>query len=173
MVPSKRRKDKYTEAYIAYYPLIYSVIYTKTGDRDETKDLCQEIFLIFFEKFNEIKNIRQWLLGTMRIVVLRHFQKKSKRSISIEDVFDDVKLTYVNGFRDTRIMLSDALNNIVCSEQERIILDLIATHNFTYRHVAELLGLTLRQVDYKYNQIVKKVSEYLSHKGIKDIEELL
>jgi RNA polymerase sigma factor (sigma-70 family) len=165
--------DKYTEAYAAYYPLVYSVVYTKTGDRDETRDICQEIFLILFEKFSTIENIRQWLLGTMRLVVLRHFQKKKNRNISIDDVFDDVKLTYTNGFRDTRIILTEAMENIACDEQERIILDLIATHNFTYKHVAELLGLTFRQVNYKYNQMVKKINDYLSEKGVKDIEELL
>ena len=91
----------------------------------------------------------------------------------MDEVFDDVKLTYANGFRDTRIILSEAMENIACDEQERIILDLIATHNFTYKHVSELLGLTFRQVNYKYSQMVKKINEYLAGKGIRDIEELL
>ncbi len=173
MSKTKRNIDEYTESYVTFYPLIFSAVYTKIGNRDETKDLCQEIFLIYFQKFDEVENARKWLLGTMRNVVLQYYQRKGKNNVNIDDVFEDISLTYVNGFRDTRIILSEALENIECDEKDRMVLDLIATHNFTYGKVAELLGLTHRQVEYKYSQLVKKVSDYLNNKGIKDIQELL
>ncbi|HQL81206.1 MAG TPA: SANT/Myb-like DNA-binding domain-containing protein, partial [Spirochaetota bacterium] len=62
---------------------------------------------------------------------------------------------------------------IECSEEDRILLDMVATYNFTYSHVAEVLGRTRRQVEYRYGTLVKRIQDYLEHKGIKDIAELL
>ncbi len=173
MVKDKKNINEYTEAYINYYPLVFSVVYSKIGNKDDANDICQDIFIIFYEKYDEVENVRKWLLGTMRNIVLKFFQNKKQGTVSIDDIFEDISLAYVNGFRDTRIMLNEAFENIESSENEKIMLDLIATHNFTYNNVAKLLGMTKRQVDYQYNVLVKRVIDYLKKKGIMDIGELL
>lgn len=170
---AKSEKDKFSELYSNFYPLVFSAVYTKIGDTDETKDICQEIFIVFYNKMDEIENPRKWLYGTIRNFVLQYYQKKNPEKEDLEGFVEDIGMTFVNGFRDTRIIIKQSIEEIKCDETERMILDLIASHNFTYQNVAAITNLTRRQVEYKYGQIVKRIQESLKEKGIKNIEDLL
>lgn len=171
----KRQKgnvDEFTRAYMEYYPLILSATLTKVSNSDDARDICQEVFAIFYDKFDTIENKRAWLYGALKNVVYRYYNKKDT-SVDIDEVFDDIGLSFTNGFRDTRILIREAMDNNDVTEEERVILDLIATRSFSYENVARILGLTRRQVEYKYSQVVKGILDYLKKKGIKDIAELL
>jgi RNA polymerase sigma factor (sigma-70 family) len=169
---SKRILNQYTEAYMRYYPQIFSTILTKVNNLEDASDLCQEVFIILYEKFDTIHNIRAWLYGTLKNVVYKYYAAKNQ-DVDIDKLFDSINLSYTNGFRDTRILINEAIEQIECSQEERIMLDLIAKHNFSYVNVAKILGLTRRQVEYKYGQVVKRIMDNLKKKGITDIEELL
>jgi len=168
-----KKRDEFTDAYMDYYPLVFGAIYSKVGNKEEAEDICQEVFIIFFDKYDEIENKRRWLYGTLKNVVLRYYQRKKDDHLDIDDIFNDVSLTFVNGFRDSRLIIEEAIEKIDCTEEDRLVLDMIAYNNFTYGHVAETLGVTRRQIEYRYGKIVKKITDYLKEKGIKDMEELL
>ena len=170
---AKSKREDYTEIYSQYYPYVFNTVFSKIGNEHDANDICQEIFIIFFEKYEQVDNPRKWLFGVMRNVLFRYYEKKSKVDVDIDTVFDDVSLTYVNGFRDTRIIIEEAIENIDLSEQERLILEYIAFNNYSYTNVGKIMGLSKRQVGYKYLGIVTKVTDYLKKKGITDIEELL
>ncbi len=169
------RKKDYPEVYADYYPLVFSAVYSKVGNREETLDICQEIFLRLYVKFEEATDYRRWLFSAMRYVVLEHFKKKRGREVNIDDVFNDISLTFVNGFRDARIIIADALENTANygEEKDRVIFDLIAVNNFTYAEAAAHLGMTRRQAEYRYNLIVARILKYLKDRGIENIEDLL
>jgi len=169
-----RKRDKFTEDHKLYYPLIFSTIYTKVGNVDDAKDICQEIFFRFFEGYDKIKNSRKWLYGALKLVVFEFYRKK-KGDVNIDEVFNDVGLTFVNGLKDTRIIISDAIEDMdnFGNDEDKTLFDLIAVHNYSYSKAGEQLGLTKRQVDYKYNRIVDRIMDYLNKKGIRAIEDLL
>lgn len=167
-----QKAEQFSSAYMELYPLIFSSVLVRIGNRDDADDICQEIFMIFYDKFESIENRRTWLFGTMRNVLLNHYRKKN-RTVNFDDDFDAIGHTFTNGFRDTRILLSQAMESIECTEEDRIILNMVATFNFSYGHVAEMLGRTRRQIEYRYGTLVKRIQDYLEHKGIKDIAELL
>jgi RNA polymerase sigma factor (sigma-70 family) len=169
---SKRELNRFTEAYMLYYPQILSSILLKVGSVEDARDICQEVFIILYEKFDTVNNVRAWLYGTLKNVVYKYYSSK-KQDVDIDKLFDSIKLSYSNGFRDARIIINQVMDEVQCSQAERIILDLIAVHNFSYVNVATILGLTKRQVEYKYGQLVKCITDNLKKKGIKDIEELL
>lgn len=169
MARAQRQNDAYTEAYLDYYPLVFNSIYTRVSNPEDTKDICQEIFTIFLEKFDTIENKRLWLLGTLKNVVMQYYQKKR---IKIEDI-DDIELAFVNGMRDIRMIIKDAIENAECDEIERLMLDMIAINNMSYNDVAVTLGLTRRQVEYKYGLVVDRILRYLKTRGIEDIKALL
>ncbi len=166
-------KDRFTEAYLDYYLLIYSVVLTKTGNADDAEDITQEVFLILYDRIGEVENTRKWLYGTMKNLILQYYQKKSNTKIDINEIFEDVSLAYVNGFRDTRIIINEAMENIDKDDMDDLLLNMISIHDFSYSEVAEVTGLSKRQVGYKFNILTKKISEYLNRKGIADIEDLL
>jgi RNA polymerase sigma factor (sigma-70 family) len=168
----RKQVEEFSLAYMEFYPVVYSSVLSRIRRREDADDICQEIFIIFYDKFETIDNKRNWLHGTMKNVLYSHYRKKNMNVVSIDD-FDDVGLTFTNGFRDTRILISEAMEKVQCTKDERIILEMVATYNYAYTHVAEALGLSRRQVEYRYGQVVKRIQDYLNQKGIKDMAQLL
>ena len=170
-----KKTRSFTEVYSNYYPLVFSSVYAKINNVDDVKDICQEVFIRYYDKFEGIESPRKWLLGTLRYVVLEFYRRKGTRDITIGELFDDIGMTYVNGFRDTRIIIQEALEDISNfeNEREKILFDLIAVDNYTYKETGEILGLTEHKVRYRYGLIVNRILDYLSKKGIKGLEDLL
>ncbi|MCP4137979.1 MAG: sigma-70 family RNA polymerase sigma factor [bacterium] len=167
--------EEFTDIYKNLYPLVFSTIYSRTSNVDTTKDICQEVFTRFYERFDRVDNHRTWLYTTTRYVLFEYYRKNSKKSINIDDLFEDVSLSFVNGFKDTRIIIKEALDNIenFDTEEDHTLFDLIAVHHFSYSEAGKYLGMTKRQVQYKYGQIKKRITEYLEKKGITSLEDLL
>ncbi len=170
-----KKAGRFTEIYSDYYSLVYSTVFSKVSNEEDVEDLCQEIFSRFYEKFEQVENPRKWLLGTLRYVVLEYYRRKSGKEVNIEDVFNDINLTFVNGFRDSRLMIEEALENMSNyeSEKDKLIFDLISIYHFTYREVGDQLGLTERQVRYKYSLTIKNLLDFFKKKGISHLEDLL
>jgi RNA polymerase sigma factor (sigma-70 family) len=164
--------DEFTKAYMEYYPLLLSSLLTRVNNPEEARDLCQEVFIIFLEKYDTIKNKRAWLYGTLKNVVYQHYSRK-RPDVDIDEVFNDEGLAFTNGARDARILIGEAIEQVECSGEDRVLLDLIAIHDYSYSNVAEILGLSRRQVEYRYGQLAKGILEYLKSRGIKALAELL
>jgi RNA polymerase sigma factor (sigma-70 family) len=175
MTQIDKRTRIFTEVYSDYYPLVYSIVYSKVGNVDDVKDICQEVFIRLYNKFEDVENPRKWLLATLRYVVLEYYRKKDYKEFDVNEVPNASSLSFINGFRDTRILIEDALEDMknFKNEKEKILFDLIAIYNYTYRETGEYLGLTERQVRYKYGLIVKRLVQYFKKKGIKNLEDLL
>jgi RNA polymerase sigma-70 factor (ECF subfamily) len=167
------KREEFSKIYSEYFPLLLNTVYTKVGNYQDAHDICQEIFIIFYNKFHEVENPRYWLFGTMKNVVYQHYRKKSKPEADIDEIFQDVSLTFVNGFRDTRLIIEEAIENVDLTEEERLLLDYIAFNNYSYTNVGKIMGLTKRQVGYKYLGVARKILAYLEQKGIRNIEDLL
>ena len=52
-----------------------------------------------------MENPRKWLYGALRLEVFSYFKKKDDKHINIDEVFNDVGLTFINAMRDVRILL--------------------------------------------------------------------
>ncbi|MFH0977012.1 MAG: sigma-70 family RNA polymerase sigma factor [Spirochaetota bacterium] len=166
---------KFTDIYSDFYSVVYNGIYSKVRNIEIAGDLAQEVFTRFYEKMDEVENPRKWLLGTSRFVLLEHYKKNSTDNVDIDRIFNDANLHYVNGFRDTRIILQEALDasENYRDDKDRIIYELIAIKNYSYYEASKQTGLSMRQVRYRYNLIVERIMKYLSTKGINNLEELL
>ena len=175
MSSSFSRSSRFTEAYNDYFPLLYGVVYRKIGNADDTEDLCQEIFIHFLNKIDEIDNQRKWLYGTMKFVLLNYYRKKGRHDVSIDDIDDDSGLVFVNGFRDTRIMINEAIEHSgnFTDERERTLFELIAVMNFSYEEAGAQLGYSRTQARYRYGLILERIAAYFRGKGIAQLEDLL
>ena len=169
------KEKKFTDVYSKFYSVVSGTIYTKINNYDTTEDLTQEVFLRFYNKLETIENPRKWLLGALRNVVLEFFKQKSHTTVDIDDIFDDVNVTYTNGFRDARIIIAEAIENdsIYKNDTERILFELIAVQNYSYLEVKRELGLSVHIIQYHYTRICKKIAHELKQRGIDNIEDLL
>jgi RNA polymerase sigma factor (sigma-70 family) len=167
------KRDEYTQIFTEYYHVVFNTIYTKVGNIQDSEDLSQEVFIALYSNLGKILNIRKWIFGTLRNIVLKYYRDRHPEGINIDDVFQDVSLTFVNGFRDLRILISDSIMKAAKDDIDNALIELIAFHNYSQSTAGRLLGLSKRQVQYRYTQIVKRVIQNLNEKGIRNIEDLL
>ena len=174
-IDKKKRKD-FIYAYRIYYPVIFNRIYKSTGNREDTEDICQEVFIEFFNNFEKINEKRNWLMTVARNqTALFYRKKKIKQDISTEtmDLENNPSLSFINGTRELRILLTEEINNMNNYENEtdRTLFELIAILKYSYKEAAAQLKLSRRQIIYKYNKIVKRMLENLKAKGIQDVKD--
>jgi RNA polymerase sigma-70 factor, ECF subfamily len=167
------KRDKFSELFTDYYSMVFNAVYPKVGSQDDTEDICQEVFVALYRHVGEIENVRAWLYGTLKNMVLKYYRDRHPSHENIDTIMDDVTLSFVNGFRDTRIIISEVMEEIVLTKEEREILDLVAFHNYSYSETANVMGITKRKVDYNYNKISGKIISRLQERGVKHIEDLL
>jgi RNA polymerase sigma factor (sigma-70 family) len=172
--PFNQKDADFTDAYGSYYAIVFGSLYSRTADFHAAEDLTQEVFIRFYSKMDRAVNHRAWLLTAVKHVLFEHYRrvKNSPDDIAKAEAFNDVSLTFVNGFRDTRIIIDKAMESIN-DETDQTIFDLVAVQNYTYEETGKELGLTKRQVKYRYGLIVRSVLEYLNKHGIHKIEDLL
>jgi DNA-directed RNA polymerase specialized sigma24 family protein len=104
------KNNVFTDAVNNYYPLVFSAVYLKVNNTNDVYDICQEVFIKFFKKFDEIENHRKWLYGVLRLAVFDHYRARDK-SAKIDEIFKDVGLSFVNGFRDARIVINEIIES--------------------------------------------------------------
>jgi RNA polymerase sigma factor (sigma-70 family) len=169
------RNREFAEAYNDLYPVLFGAIYSRVNSMDDAEDICQELFIKLYNKLSEVENKRKWLFGAMKYELMNYYKKKRPGDMDINEHFDDVGLGYVNGFRDTRIMINDAIEDMdnFDNETDRALFDLVAVKNFTYEEAGAHLGLSKRQVRYRYGLIIDRLMDYFKKRGIQNIEELL
>ena len=177
MLLSKKERE-FRKSYSDYYPMILNALYARVGNREDAEDICHEIFVSFYRKFDEVRDPRSWLFGAMKFCISNYYRKgegSDTGSIDIDNIEDDVHLAFENGFRDIRIIIHDAIEDRgnYRDEKERILFDLVAINNYSYDQAAKHLGLTKRQAHYKYQQVSRRILERLKDRGITRIEDLL
>jgi RNA polymerase sigma-70 factor (ECF subfamily) len=171
----KEKRALFTRVYSDNYPRVFSAVYIRVGNQDDAKDICQEVFYRLYQRFDEVENMPGWLFKALKLVVLEYYRRKGKDVENIDDVLNDIGMTFVNVFRDARIIIKEAIDNMghFLDDKEKIIFDLIAVHNFSYREAARELGITRRQVEYRYTQMAGRILAYLRTRGIQNLEDLL
>jgi len=175
MFKLNKRNSEFIEIYSNYYSLIFGSVCMRINSVDDAEDITQEIFTRFFNKMDEVESPRKWLLGTMRMVLFEFYKKKRDDLLDIDDVFTDVNLTFINGMKDQRLIISDILEDesTFGSDQNRLIFDLIAIQRYTMDEAARELGLSRDQIKYRYTIINKNILISLRKKGITNLEDLL
>lgn len=173
----KKKIRLFTRAYNDYYPLVYNRIYKICGRREDTEDICHEVFLLFYNKFEEIDEKRNWLMAVARNQTAMYFRSKKNKGndFDINELDNDLKHSFVNGTKELRIILGDEINNPenYDDETEQTLFELIALLKYTYEEAAKQLGLSKRQVAYKYEKITKRIVDNLRGKGLKKVDDLL
>lgn len=168
-----RKRDRFTELFTDHYPAVFNAACVKVGSESDAEDICQEVFLALHHHLDEVENVRAWLFGTLRNKVLEFYRKKSRSDDEIDAIMADAALSFVNGYRDTRIVIGEVIDETVTETEDRTVFDLVAIYGYSYSETARVTGMTKRMVDYKFNMIAKKITARLREKGVAHLEDLL
>jgi RNA polymerase sigma factor (sigma-70 family) len=172
------KKTEFRRAYAEYYPLVFSAAYVKTGNREDAEDICHDVFIRFFNHFDEIEKHRGWLMKAVSFEISNYRSRKANRvseCADIDDFSNDSHLSYVNGFRDSRIIIQEVIADEANfeSEREMLLFELIAVYDFSYREAGKYLTMTRWQAEYMYRKISDRIMNQLRKRGVKGIGDLL
>lgn len=170
--------ENFIKYYHLFYSLVFSSVYSRINNYHDAEDICQEVFIRFYRKINEIKSPRKWLLGCLRIVVLDFYKEKNRDNEDVDSLLNDIDIGYVNGFKEARMVISQVIEEISdkCVGEEvrdASIFQLVAVYQYTIAEAARHLKLNYKQTRYRYNRICEKILSRLREKGIKELEDLL
>ena len=172
-MPEPKKRDLFSGLFVDYYPMVFNAVITKVSTQDDAEDICQEVFMALYNHIDEVQNVRAWLYGTLKNKVLKYYKEKYTGVDNLENFMEDAALSFTNGFRDTRIIISGVLKDALTDDEERNMFELIAVHRYSYSETASLMGLTKRKVEYRYNKIAAGITQLLKERGISHIEDLL
>jgi DNA-directed RNA polymerase specialized sigma24 family protein len=124
---------------------------------------------------DEAENYRRWLLSALKYVIFEYLRKNSLPTVDISEINDNINFSFVRSFEDSKIIIEETLSDmeIFGDEQTKTMFDLIAIYHYTYKETGAELGMTERQIKYKYRKTVDRIVDHLRSKGIRDLEDLL
>ena len=165
------QKDKKNNSFFRqYYYLAFSLVNKQISNVDDVEDIVQNVFAKFYEKQKEILNPKAWITGACYYEVFNFLRKKNP-FININSIPLHETAEIENVSEETKIIINDILTTI--EEEDKIILDMIATHNIPFTRTAEVLGLTIRRIRYRYDLLESKIRDSLKKYGITNIDDLL
>ncbi|MBN1532832.1 MAG: sigma-70 family RNA polymerase sigma factor [Spirochaetes bacterium] len=171
-------RKEFRRLYAEYYPLVFSAAYVKTGNRQDAEDICHDVFVRFFNHFGEIEKYRGWLMKAVSFEISNYRSRRANRVsefADIDDFMNDSNLAFVNGFRDSRIIIQEVLQDEANFENERemLLFELIAVYDFSYREAGKYLDMTRWQAEYRYRKVSDRIIDQLRKRGVKGIGDLL
>ena len=170
-----RQNAQFIDAYDTYYSLIFGSVYNRIQDRDDAEDITQEISIRLYNKIDEVRNIRNWLYGTMRMVILEFYKTKKTDHVNIDDLYNNSALAFSNGSQECRIIIEEIINDAgnFIKEKDRIIFNLVVLQGYSLEETARELGLTRDQVKYRQTLTMRNIHRALKERGITRIEDFL
>ncbi len=157
-------KDKFIQILKENKWVLYKVINTYCKDSDDKKDLEQEILIHLwksFESYNSQYKISTWIYKIAMNVSISFYRnninRKSRTSPINESIFQVTDQTdNSESFDEERKFLYDFINQLDSFNQEILILYL---DNYSYKEIAEIVGITESNVGTKLNRIKNKLQE--------------
>ncbi len=166
------RRARFTDHYNRYFSLVCGVLYTKTGDMDAAEDMAQEIFIALFKKYDTIRKVRLWLNAAINYELRDHYAKKSNSPEYVDNRFiEETAIDESIPSVDVKHLIEKAIESIDGCEN-RVIFELILIQKYERDEAARALGLTPRQVRYRYTRALRQVVNYLDASGIRSTGDL-
>lgn len=172
------KEKKFTEVFHEYNRLIRKMVISKTGDELLAEEICQQVFLNYFEKMDYIEEdlIRPWLLLTTKNMICDYFRKqkirKNTQSVSsVEDVmvvYEDNTERIVSKLSHT-MLTERILESLYADKPEwyEVIMD-VCILQMSYEEAARHLGLKLEVLRAK----LYRARRYIRKKYGKEYQEL-
>ncbi|MCI2067979.1 MAG: sigma-70 family RNA polymerase sigma factor [Bacilli bacterium] len=145
------------EVYLSYRKLLFFILGSILGSKDEAEDLFQETFYQVLKNKDKIadpQGLHYYLLQTARNLAL-NYVKKRERTVYFEDMF-----SYESQDKKENAFLQDLLPYL--TDQEAFIVTSRLVYGFTLKEISQFISLPLSSTEAIYKKALKKIkSKYL------------
>lgn len=147
--------------------IIYKVVNTYCSDADDKKDLEQEIIIQLWKSFQSYNNqfqLSTWIYRIAMNVSISFYRsnlnRKSRTTSINESIFQEIEFDNdTDEENEHRRFLHDFIQQLDEFNREILILYL---DEYSYKEIAEIVGITESNVGTKINRIKKKMQEDFS-----------
>lgn len=158
---SKDDYSAYTEIYDRYAPLLYMHAYKRLKNREEAKDIIQELFITIWERRSEIElksNLSAYLYTSIRnrvLKVISHKQVESSYIISLQNPIEKgyASTDYLVREKELRDIIEKEINAL--PSKMRLVFNLSRKSHLSHREIAEKLDLSESTVKKQVNNALK------------------
>lgn len=151
---SKGDNDAFARLYEETRKGVFAFAYSYLRSAADAEDVTQEVFLAVKRKAYLYKpgtDVRAWIFQIAKNLSLDELRKRKRRGGSLEDVKREPAA-------EPRLPALDLMTRVL-DETEREIVLLHAVWNYKHREIAEMKGLPLGTVTWKYKAATEKLKK--------------
>ncbi len=156
-----------SEIYEAYYKLIYSVMYSVTGNRMTAEDLTADFFVKLWEKLADVYiggGHRSWLAACARNMAIDLLRRSSREQLMLDAPTEEAPHPEPASEDFTEAVISDltvreALDTL--EKGERTIITLKLFSELTFKEIAKALRQPQGTVAWRYRRALAKLKKHL------------
>jgi len=140
--------------YKAYFSFVSNVSYRVVRKREESEEVCQEVFMMIYRKigdFRQESTLKTWIYRITINCALKYSQKKSKERTGMIEY--DEKIPIASNEKDVRNKIDDEENEKVVQDllnhlnlEQRACLVLRTMEGLSYKEIAETLRIPINTV---------------------------
>ncbi len=175
-----KKRREFRKAYNTYYAWIFNWVYLKTGRSEDAEDICQEVFIRFFQKFDAIEPHKRWAwIRTAGRYELSNYRRRKQHANSDCTDITAIDETGIPAEREddilTRVILEEIIDDesTYADEIEKSVFHLIALFGYSVKEAAGELGLTERKTRYRYARVSREIVRRLKKKNLLSIEDVI
>lgn len=151
----------FDELYEKYWSHVFEEAYKRIGDRDQSKDIAQEVFTSMWARRTEtrIENLPAWLYTVTKFQVFKLIQKQ-ERFVPIPDLLSE--LEGYDGWADAAIVKKElyrAFEALISSlpDQQRIIFRMRYQEELSSNEIALKLNLSPKTIRNQIGRAILKL----------------
>lgn len=136
---------------------VYYTILSIVKDSSLSEDIMQETYLKALEKIHSYKprhSFNSWIVTIARNLAINEYNKR-KRELKVDPLDNEIIFGTVDSLSEKELLIKEMLEYLKPEEREILIMHIIG--DMKYREIAEVLGIPIGTVSWKYNEAVKKL----------------
>lgn len=154
-------KDGLKKVYETYINLIYSVVFSKLGKKEEAEDITSEFFIKIFNNAQKYKpGYRHvaWLVTVAKNMSIDYI-RKNKWETPVDEFYQESPVRVEEQITN-EIAISDAMSILKPIEKEIVNLKLIG--GFTFKEISKFCNSPMGTVTWHYNNAIIKLRRCLN-----------
>lgn len=160
IVPDISVPGGFEEFYGLYSDRVYRYIWYRTRNSETAGDFTQETFLRLWrmrDSIDEGRSITGLMFTIATNLLINHFKKTSRYSTGLEGDIPDDSFKGSGENRELRQNISHAIKTL--SEEQQLVFALHIFEGFKNREIAEMLGVSVKTVEYRLTKVYKFIRE--------------